>query len=124
MPLDPTLARRPVCDLETIGRASGLPRCIEIWFAGDAEHDRIYVLSGGRDRAHWVRNIQQDSAVRVRIGEQWLTGRGRILGPGPEDLRARRLVAAKYEAWREGRSLSTWAATSLPVAVDLELTPA
>ncbi|HEX4897955.1 MAG TPA: nitroreductase family deazaflavin-dependent oxidoreductase [Candidatus Limnocylindrales bacterium] len=120
MPLEPALARRSVCDLETVGRTSGLPRVIEIWFAADPEHDRIYVLSGGRDRAHWVRNIRNDPAVRVRIGERWLAGGGRIVGPGPEDLAARRLVAAKYEDWREGRSLSSWARTSLPVAVDLE----
>jgi hypothetical protein len=46
MALDADLARRPVCDLETIGRRSGLPRRIEIWFAADPERERIYVLSG------------------------------------------------------------------------------
>ena len=33
---------------------------------------------------------------------------------------ARRLLAAKYEDWREGRRLSAWARESLPVRVDLE----
>jgi hypothetical protein len=37
MALDADLARRPVCDLETIGRRSGLPRRIEIWFAADPD---------------------------------------------------------------------------------------
>jgi deazaflavin-dependent oxidoreductase (nitroreductase family) len=121
--LDVELARRPVCVLETIGRTSGQPRQIEIWFAADIELDRIYFLSGGRDRAHWVRNIRRDGRVRIRIGERWFAGRAREVGAGPEDERARRLVAGKYEAWREGRSLSAWARTSLPVAVDLRVPP-
>jgi hypothetical protein len=34
-----------------------------------------------------------------------------------------RLLAAKDQAWREGRPLSAWARDSLPVAVDLALAP-
>jgi hypothetical protein len=36
-----------------------------------------------------------------------------------EDALARRLLAAKYQGWQEGRPLSAWARESLPVAVDL-----
>jgi deazaflavin-dependent oxidoreductase (nitroreductase family) len=108
-----------VCQLETIGRVSGQPRVIEIWFAADPDRTRIYMLSGGRDRAHWVRNLQARSDVRVRLGDEWLPGHGRIVHDGPEDLEARHLVAAKYQGWRDGRPLSTWARESLPVAIDL-----
>jgi hypothetical protein len=38
-----------------------------------------------------------------------------------EDARVRRLLAAKYEGWEEGKRLSGWARTSLPVAIDLEV---
>ena len=120
MSLDPALARRQVCDLETIGRKTGLPRRIEIWFAADPDLTRIYVLSGGRDQAHWVQNTRRNAAVRVAFGERWFAGWAREVVPGPEDELARRLVATKYEAWREGRPLSSWARTSLPVAIDLE----
>jgi deazaflavin-dependent oxidoreductase (nitroreductase family) len=119
--LDPALARRSVCNLETIGRRTGRPRRIEIWFAADPAAPRIYMLSGGRDDAHWVRNIRCQGAVRVRIGDTWFAGLGREVGPGPEDELARHLVAAKYESWRPGRPMSTWARTSLPVAVDLDV---
>ena len=123
MALEPALARRSVCDLETAGRTSRQPRVIEIWFAAHPDRDRLYVLSGGRDQAHWVRNIRRNPAVRVRIGGTWFTGRAREVGPGPEDELARHLVATKYEGWNEGLSLSGWARTSLPVAVDLEIPP-
>jgi len=73
--LDPDIARRSVCYVETVGRRSGRPHEVEIWFAADPTRDRIYILSGGREQAHWVRNIQRTLSVRVRIGERWFTGR-------------------------------------------------
>ena len=45
------------CYLITTGRVSGQPREIEIWFA--LQGRTLYMLSGGRDRAQWVRNIQR-----------------------------------------------------------------
>lgn len=119
MGLGTELARRAVCELETIGRRSGRPRRIEIWFAADPERDRIYMLSGGRDRAHWVRNIRHDARVRVRIGDRWFDGLAAEVIPGPDDGLARRLLAAKYQGWVDGASLSAWARDSLPIAIDL-----
>jgi deazaflavin-dependent oxidoreductase (nitroreductase family) len=121
MALEPDLAQRAVCDLETVGRRTGLPRLIEIWFAAHPVRDRIYVLSGGRDRADWVRNLRRNPAVRVRIAGLWFTGRAAEVEGGPDDGPARRLLAAKYQGWAEGGSLSDWARHSLPVAIDLGL---
>jgi deazaflavin-dependent oxidoreductase (nitroreductase family) len=106
-----------VCHLQTIGRASGRPRTIEIWFAADGT--RIYLLAGGREQAHWVRNLQADPSVRVRIGGRTLEGRARTIEDEPADPIARRLLAAKYQGWREGQRLSRWAAGSLPVEIEL-----
>ena len=108
----------PVCHLATIGRRSGRSRVIEIWFATDGE--RVYMLAGGRERAHWVRNIVADDRVRMRLGGTTATGRARVVTDVEEDIRARHLVAAKYQRWREGEPLSAWAARSLPVAVELD----
>lgn len=118
MPLESDLAERSVCYLETIGRRTGQPRRLEIWFAADPERDRIYILSGGRDRAHWVRNLRKDARVRVRIGSEWFSGDGSEIEGGPDEARARSLVADKYGARRNGE-LNHWARSSLPVAIDL-----
>ena len=76
---------RRVCHLQTIGRVSGRWRTIEIWFATDGE--RIYLLAGGRDRAHWVRNLRADPRVRVRIGGQTVPATARVIeGEGREQL--------------------------------------
>jgi len=104
-----------VCHLQTTGRSSGRPRTIEIWFATDGE--RIYLLAGGRDRAHWVRNLRADPSVRVRIGGRTLNGRAQVIEDEERATPARRLLAAKYQRWSEGLPLSRWAAGSLPVEI-------
>jgi deazaflavin-dependent oxidoreductase (nitroreductase family) len=120
MAIDPDLARRAVCYLETTGRTSGQPREVEMWFAADPERDRIYLLSGGRDQAHWVRNIRREPSVHVTIGPRRLAGTASEIEGGAGDALARRLLAAKYQGWIEGSELSAWAEGSLPVAIDLE----
>ncbi len=107
-----------VCHLQTTGRRSGRPRTIEIWFGTDGE--RLYLLAGGRDGAHWVRNLIVDPRVRVRIGGRTLDGTARVIEGQPREVLARRLLAAKYQGWSEGRPLSSWAAGSLPVEISFE----
>jgi hypothetical protein len=90
-------------------------RTIEIWFATDDE--RLYLLAGGRDRAHWVRNLMVEPRVRVRIGGVTLEGHARPIEGESREARARELLAAKYQGWSPGRPLSRWAASSLPVEI-------
>lgn len=107
-----------VCYLQTTGRRSGLPRTIEIWFATDGE--RIYLLSGGRDRADWVRNLRAEPRVRVRLGGTTLAGRARAIEGEPRETLARHLLAAKYQGWHGGQPMSGWARSSLPVEIEVE----
>jgi deazaflavin-dependent oxidoreductase (nitroreductase family) len=106
------------CYLTTTGRKSGLGRTVEIWFS--LVGDTLYLLSGGRDEADWVRNLLRSPQVKVRLGDLTRTGLARIVEAPDEDARARRLLDAKYMGWAEGKRLSGWARTALPVAVDLE----
>jgi len=106
-----------VCHLQTAGRVTGGPRTIEIWFATDGE--RVYLLAGGRERAHWVRNVRADPHVRVRIGGRTVEGLAHVIEDAERALLARHLVAAKYQGWTPGSALSSWAAESLPVEISL-----
>jgi deazaflavin-dependent oxidoreductase (nitroreductase family) len=112
------LADEDFAYLTTTGRRSGKPRTVEIWFG---LHDgRVYVLSGGGDRADWVRNLRKTPRVRVRIGSRTSAGTARVLRAGTkEDERARELLDGKYQGWRTGRRLSSWARNALPVAIEL-----
>ena len=106
------------CYVTTTGRRTGNPHQIEIWFGTDG--DTIYLLSGGGDRSDWFKNLRADPAVLVRIGDQEWRARSRIVEDPDEDARARRLLAAKYQGWKEGKPMSGWATTALPVAIDLQ----
>lgn len=112
------LSRQDYCYLTTQGRRSGKPHEIEIWFGTTG--DSLYLLSGGGDSSDWVRNLKAQPQVTVRIGKQTFAAVARVVTDAAEEATARRLLAAKYYAWREGQPLNDWAATALPVALDLE----
>src|SRR5690554_444441 len=85
----------PFAYLTTTGRRTGNPHRIEIWFA--VEDGRLYLLSGGRDRSDWVRNLQANPQVTVELGGEIHAGSARILQAGSaEDARARELLVEKY----------------------------
>lgn len=111
------LAGEDFAYLTTTGRKTGKPHRIEIWFAIDA--GRLYLLSGGGDRADWVKNIRKDPSVRVQIGSRAASLRARIARAGAEDQRARELLDAKYMGWTPGKKLSSWARGSTPVVIQL-----
>ncbi|MCK9519554.1 MAG: nitroreductase family deazaflavin-dependent oxidoreductase [Dehalococcoidia bacterium] len=118
MELPPELASLDYCYLTTTGRKSGQPREIEIWFG--ARGSTLYLLSGGGEAAHWVRNIRAEPRVSVRVGDRTFAARGRVVEPGTdEDTRARDLLVAKYQPGY-GSDLSGWRARALPVALDLQ----
>ena len=105
------------CYLTTRGRVTGSPHEIEIWFAQDGS--TLYLLSGGGDRADWVRNLRADPAVTVRLGDETHTASGRVVEPATdEDARARELVFEKYQPRYSG-NLESWREAALPVAIDL-----
>jgi deazaflavin-dependent oxidoreductase (nitroreductase family) len=105
------------CYLTTIGRVSGRPHTIEIWFALDG--DTLYMLSGSHS-SDWVKNLLRTPDVSVRLGEATFAGRARVVDQAEEDALARRLVLAKYQP-RDSDDLGDWGRTALPVAVDLEV---
>ncbi|MFZ5857964.1 MAG: nitroreductase/quinone reductase family protein [Chloroflexota bacterium] len=113
-----TLSSQSYCYLTTTGRVTGHPHEIEIWFGMDG--DTIYLLSGGGDTSDWVKNMRVQSKVKVRIGKQNFTGKARFDLSADEESRVRRLLAGKYQGWREGRKLSEWAREALPVAIELK----
>ena len=115
-PFDPALADEPYLYLTTTGRRTGLPREIEIWFVlSDAT---IHLLSGGGERAQWVRNLRANRAARVRVAGREAAARARFPAPGdPEDRAARDAMVAKY-APGYGGDLTGYRERALVVALD------
>lgn len=110
------LSDEDFCYLTTSGRISGRPHTIEIWFALNGQ--TLYILSDGRHKADWVKNILKTRDVQARIRKTTFRGQGRIVYNVEEDAVARKLVFEKY-APRSNEELEDWSRTALPVAVDL-----
>jgi deazaflavin-dependent oxidoreductase (nitroreductase family) len=108
-------ASEPFVYLTTVGRRSGRPHRIEIWFA--ARGRRMYLMSGDRDQADWVRNLQANPGVTVELGGETHAGVARILEPRErDDQLARELLLAKYGDAED--DLDEWGRTALPVVID------
>ncbi|MBO0777803.1 MAG: nitroreductase family deazaflavin-dependent oxidoreductase [Ktedonobacteraceae bacterium] len=104
-----------VCYLTTMGRISGRPHTIEIWFA--LNNQTLYMLSGGRERSDWVKNALHLPDVGIKIDVTVFDGKARLVTEPEEDRLARQLIARKYQK-SEGH-LEEWLRSALPIAVDL-----
>lgn len=71
------IADKKVLYLTTIGRRTGLPREIEIWFV--VCRDRFYLFAETGEAAAWVKNIRSNPEVAVRIGERQCGAMARVL---------------------------------------------
>jgi len=111
-----SLSKEEYCYLTTTGLVSGKPHEIEIWFG--ILDGTLYLLSGGRDKSDWVKNLIKTPDVTVRIAKHKFTGRAHILNDGKDDTPIRKLLAAKYQQWKLGGRLSDWARTALPVVIE------
>ena len=110
------LANLDLAYLTTTGRITAAPHRIEIWFA--LEGETVFLLSGGGDRADWVRNLMVSPSVTLKIGEVQRISRARVIRAGSdEDALARRLLLEKY-ASRDRTDLTDWGRSSLPIAID------
>ncbi|HET7821610.1 MAG TPA: nitroreductase/quinone reductase family protein [Ornithinibacter sp.] len=54
------------CDLETIGRRSGRPRLVEIWYV---VVDRQIVVTGTPGARHWLRNLRDHPQAVLHLRE-------------------------------------------------------
>ena len=110
------LANESFCYLTTVGRKTGKPHTIEVWFA--RENGNLYLLSGGGGSADWVRNLRKTPAVHVRVGSRTVAAKAREVTAPEEEALARRLLDEKYMGWKSGKRLSLWARGALPVAIE------
>ncbi len=107
------------CYLTTLGRVSGEPHEIEIWFAVDGA--TVFMLAGAGMRSDWVRNLQQSPEVTVRVRDITYSARGRVVEDPVEDRLARTLLFDKYEPRNPG--LASWRESALPIALGITAAP-
>jgi deazaflavin-dependent oxidoreductase (nitroreductase family) len=66
--------------LETMGRRSGLPRMNPV--GNGLEGDTFWIVAEHGHHANYVRNLEANPRVRVKIGQRWRTGIATVL---PDD---------------------------------------
>lgn len=86
--------------LTTAGWKTGRQHRIEIWFVEYG--GKYYVMSEGRERAHWAQNIMHNSTVSFSAGGKSFAGTGKVIGSKePVADKVRKLMKAKY-GWDSG----------------------
>jgi deazaflavin-dependent oxidoreductase (nitroreductase family) len=79
--------------LTTTGRVTGQSREVEIWFT---EHGGHFYLVAERESANWVRNIQSQPQVKVRVGDTEFNAIARVV-----QATVKALFDTKY-GWSDG----------------------
>ncbi|MEU6068648.1 MULTISPECIES: nitroreductase family deazaflavin-dependent oxidoreductase [Streptomyces] len=104
---NPVLRRIPLQTvLETTGRKSGLPRRTPV--GGRRIGDSFWLVSEFGERSQYIRNIQAEPAVRVRIRGRWHTGTAHLLPDDDPLARLRTLPRLNSTAvWALGTDLLT-----------------
>ena len=75
--------------LETTGRKSGRPRRTPVGKA--IEGDTLWIVAEHGRRAGYVRNIEADPRVRVKVGRRWRGGVAHVLPDDDPRERQRRM---------------------------------
>jgi deazaflavin-dependent oxidoreductase (nitroreductase family) len=116
--LEHGIAPRVYALLETTGRKTGQPRRTPVGNGLVAGSDTFWLISEHGMGAGYVRNIQADARVRVKIGRRWRAGTAHILR---EDNALERLhQTGSYNA----RAVRFWGNPDelLTVRIDLDAT--
>jgi deazaflavin-dependent oxidoreductase (nitroreductase family) len=71
--------------LETTGRKSGQPRRVVV--GNGLRGDTFWILAEHGRSAYYVKNMEANPRVRVKVGRQWRTGTAHVLAD--DDVRAR-----------------------------------
>ena len=102
--------------LETTGRRSGQPRRVPV---GDGLRGaQFWIVAEHGRHANYVRNIEQDPRVRVKVRRRWLAGTAHLLPD--DDPRARLRMLRR--PWND-IGLRAMASEMLVVRVDLDPDP-
>ena len=91
--------RRPTLLVTTVGRKTGRPHAVKIWFAassGGGGKGRIYLTSGRGPRADWVKNLRENPEVSLSCGALTLRGRAAWLEGAEVRERVLPLFFRKY----------------------------
>jgi deazaflavin-dependent oxidoreductase (nitroreductase family) len=98
--------------IETTGRRSGVKRRTPV--GGTLEGDTFWVVAEHGKRADYVRNIEKDPRVRVRLRRRWRDGVAHLL---PDDDAVAR---ARSQSMWNSRAVRAFGTDLLTIRIDLQ----
>ena len=98
-----SLQHEQVLYLTTVGRKSGQPRTVEIWFV--VSQHRVYSLAEHGLKTHWVRNIQINPIVSIRLMEHCFKARGRVLDAARDHTEWQAITHLSHQKYGWGNGL-------------------
>ncbi len=100
--------------LETTGRKSGEPRCTPVSYGLERGTDTFWIVAEMGRKAAYVRNIEADPHVRIRLRRGWRTGTAHVIDA--DDARARLRTLSRLNA----ASVRAMGTALLVLRVDLD----
>ncbi len=110
------LERDRIIDITTIGRRTGLPRRIEIWFH---RVDGSLYITGTPGRRDWYANLLQHPEFTFHLKASARTDLPARAVPVVDDLPRREILGQILQNLGTGRNLDAWVAGSPLVEVVL-----
>lgn len=107
-------------EITTVGRKTGKPHTVPVWFVVDGDAIYLTTLNEKRD---WVRNADKTPAVTLTIGTVRLNGQFSRVTDATLDARIRTLRRQKYTLGRVAAWFGYDTASTFRVS-DLRLAPA
>src|ERR1051325_6016877 len=84
--------------LTTRGRKTGRPREIEIWFT---HHEDSFYIITEYATSNWVKNLQTNSSVQLRVSDKTFSAEARVLTPDHESelVKTVQALSSKKYGW-------------------------
>jgi deazaflavin-dependent oxidoreductase (nitroreductase family) len=93
--LERGIAPRGYALLETTGRKSGLPRRTPV--GNGLDGDTFWIVAEHGRKAAYVRNIEANPSVRVKVGRTWRSGTAQLL-PDDDPRERQRRIGRRFNA--------------------------
>jgi deazaflavin-dependent oxidoreductase (nitroreductase family) len=103
--------------LETTGRRTGLPRTTPV---GDGlDGSTFWIVAEHGRRAAYVRNLETNPRVRVRVRGRWRSGTAHVL-PDDDPRERQRIIGRRLSARLNAALVRGWGTDLLTVRIDLD----
>jgi deazaflavin-dependent oxidoreductase (nitroreductase family) len=104
--------------LETVGRRSGQPRRTPVTDGLDG--DAFWIVSEHGRHSAYVRNVEANPRVRVRIGRRWRTGSAHALPEDDPRLRLKTIARTRRRSTVNTATVALMQTDLLTLRVDLD----